>query len=197
MNLLAAALLPHRNRLRLVALPALDGLTGISSRCVFDEGYAAAVASSAVADHPLSVLLVDVDSLTHYNDTYGYRRGDDALRIVAGCIAGMPLRRGDLAAHYGGASFGIILPMTDVNGAAKVGYRLRTEVAGRKLEHRDSVYGLVTLSIGIGTLSGRRLRTADGPARLIAMAETGLRCAKENGRNRIEHSETAPGLRVA
>lgn len=61
----------------------LDALTGIPGRR--ELGFRAEEAIDEVhnSGEPLCVLLLDVDGLAHYNDTYGTNAGDVALRTLA------------------------------------------------------------------------------------------------------------------
>ena len=65
-----------------------DGLTGVNNRAAFDARLAEAFDRSARYRHPLSVLLLDVDSFKAFNDTFGHQAGDEVLEAVATTVAG-------------------------------------------------------------------------------------------------------------
>ncbi len=62
------------------------------------------------------------DHFKLYNDNYGHIVGDDCLKQVATCLAESGCRPADFIARYGGEEFGVILPMTDIQGAITVAH---------------------------------------------------------------------------
>jgi diguanylate cyclase (GGDEF)-like protein len=128
----------------------------------------------------LSLLMLDVDNLKHYNDQHGHLRGSFLLREMAGLFTAH-VRSWDLVAKYGGDEFTVILPQTDLGGARTVAERLRAAVEEHTfpLAHR----GQITVSIGIASFP------ADGQttSALIGTADRALYLAKQRGRNLAEH----------
>ncbi|GAB7191532.1 hypothetical protein NUM3379_22400 [Kineococcus sp. NUM-3379] len=165
----------------------LDGLTGIANRVAFDEHLQRAWELPAAAGGPLSVLFVDVDHFKAYNDTYGHLRGDEALRAVAGALAGACGDEAALAARFGGEEFAVVLPGTSTGDALAVAERVHREVRRLRVEHRGSpVRPWLTVSIGIATA---RSRSGLRPADLLTAADAAVYAAKAAGRDR---TATAP-----
>ena len=131
---------------------------------------------------PLSVLMVDVDNLKHYNDRNGHLRGSHLLREIAQLFA-KQVRSWDLVAKYGGDEFTVILPQTDRTGASTVAERLRAAVE----EHVFPLAppGSITVSLGIANYP----EDGDSVTGLIEAADRALYLAKRNGRNRVVGSE--------
>ena len=163
---------------QLRSLAETDGLTGLLNRRVFDVRLEAAVEECNV-DHPLSLLMIDVDRFKAYNDHYGHTAGDECLRAVAGCLRQLRTRPGDVVVRYGGEEFAILLPDTDGPGAVAVGERLRRLLHEANLPHAASELGKVTVSVGVGTMLSRR-----DPSWLINLADDALYASKTGGRNR-------------
>lgn len=168
---------------QLRSLAETDGLTGVLNRRAFDEAFAHEASRSARDGLPLSLLMIDIDWFKPYNDTYGHPAGDECLRQVSRCLTGCVKRPADTVARYGGEEFSVILPGTDAAGA-----RVVAEEFGRRLEelaicHVGSPLGRVTVSVGIATGSGRRLRTEYSS--LLTAADSALYAAKAQGRNRV------------
>ncbi|MCL6692872.1 diguanylate cyclase [Pseudomonas sp. R3.Fl] len=182
---LAAAreeLLRANDQLRVLA--AQDALTGLANRRSFDETLATEARRCAREGAPLSLLLVDIDHFKRYNDSYGHQAGDDCLQVVAGLLAACVRRPGDLVARYGGEELAVILPSTDSAGAEAVARAFLQRLAGERLAHRESPFGVVTASVGLATAPAT---VAGGQEwQLVNAADRALYRAKAGGRNRLE-----------
>ncbi|MCW3059458.1 MAG: diguanylate cyclase, partial [Capsulimonas sp.] len=97
-------------------------------------------------------------------------------RILQSCV-----RNEDLVARYGGEEFVLILPSTDVHGAAVIAERCRAAVESAEWPHRQ-----VTASFGAAMLTV----TMETPAQLIVAADSALYDAKHSGRNRVSLAPT-------
>ena len=171
----------------LARLSLTDGLTGVANRRHFDQRLRGEWARAARDGTPLALLLADVDHFKRYNDTYGHQLGDRCLALVAGALREHSGRASDLVARYGGEEFAVLLPNTDLDGAAAVGERLRAAVAALAIPHSASSAGpIVSLSLGAATMRP----SPDVPeTTLIATADGALYRAKETGRNRMALAE--------
>ena len=165
----------------LAALATTDGLTGLKNHRAFQESLAANFESGVRYQHPLSLLLIDVDNFKQYNDAFGHPAGDEVLKQVAQTILAAS-RSADFVARYGGEEFVVILPNTDAAGAMEAGERVRRAVAERIWEQRD-----ITISIGAVSLTPA---TPSG-AQMVASADKALYLSKERGRNRVTFAEAA------
>lgn len=161
----------------------IDGLTGLHNRRALDDRLEAELRHAVRREHPLSVLLIDVDYFKKYNDHYGHLMGDEALRQVASALRNCMLRPVDLAARYGGEEFVCMLPDTPLEGAMLVGERLREQLAELAVPHAASeISSLLTVSIGAAAKSARLDLE---PKPLLALADAALYEAKRAGRNRV------------
>jgi diguanylate cyclase (GGDEF)-like protein len=106
-------------------------------------------------------------------------------------VAGALRRVSDLAARYGGEEFALILPDTDLAGAARVAERVRDTVAQLRIAHEDSPAGLcISISGGVAVTLGTATETA--VQELIAAADEALYQAKHLGRDRMVcHSDAS------
>jgi len=171
----------------LARLSLTDGLTGVANRRHFDQRLRDEWARATRDGTPLALLLADVDHFKRYNDTYGHQLGDRCLALVAGALREHSGRASDLVARYGGEEFAVLLPNTDLDGAAAVGERLRAAVAALAIPHNASSAGpIVSLSLGAAT-THPVLEIAE--TTLIATADDALYRAKEAGRNRVALAE--------
>lgn len=166
----------------LEALAITDALTHLANRRHLDQ-YLTAEWRRGMRDHtPLSLLLLDVDKFKAYNDTYGHLRGDSLLKQVAEAAQDVVTRTGDLVARFGGEEFAIVLPNTCNEGAMEVAEQVCEAVRKRRLPHKATPLGYLTISVGCATLVPQRGQHA---ATLIQLADDALYAAKKSGRNQV------------
>ncbi len=174
---------------RLEALARQDALTGLANRRTFDEMLPQYYRRARQARESFTIVMIDVDRFKLYNDRYGHPEGDDCLRQVGAAIAASIRHAQDIAARYGGEEFALLLPETDEDSAALVADRIRQSVERLAVEHKDSPYGIVTISAGVCSIA---IDAADeGPDTLLRYADLALYAAKNAGRNRVARSSTA------
>jgi diguanylate cyclase (GGDEF)-like protein/PAS domain S-box-containing protein len=165
---------------RLHTLATTDRLTGVNNRGAFNDRLSEEFDRAVRHDHPLSVVLLDVDHFKQFNDTFGHPAGDAVLQRVADLLQDT-VRGTDFVARYGGEEFAVLLPDTDYGGAMVLAERLRRAVAGGSWDKRP-----VTISVGVSTLSPT---TADAAA-LVQEADQALYRSKQAGRNRVHHGSS-------
>jgi len=108
-------------------LSRTDALTGLQNRRAFREELVRELSRARRQRRPLAALYIDVDDFKQLNDREGHARGDEALAAVAAALIAT-LREIDIAARLGGDEFCLLLPDTDLAGAAAVAARLREQV---------------------------------------------------------------------
>lgn len=158
-------------------LSALDFLTGLSNRRVFDT-VLESMLEEASDDETVALAMIDIDHFKPFNDTLGHQAGDAALKDVAASLDRVA-RAQDLVARYGGEEFAIVMPDTPAVSLAMIGARLRAAVESTAIAHPASPTAKqITVSVGIahGTAG------TSGEA-LVAAADRALYQAKRNGRN--------------
>ncbi|GIE97622.1 histidine kinase N-terminal 7TM domain-containing diguanylate cyclase [Paractinoplanes rishiriensis] len=132
------------------------------------------------ADRQSSLLILDIDHFKRVNDTYGHRAGDQAIRAVAGILAGA-IRGDEIAARYGGEEFVVVLPDTDPARAVARAEEIRARCAATPV---PTDAGPLTVTISLGVAAGR-----NGDAEyVLEAADQALYRAKQSGRNRVEES---------
>ena len=165
---------------QLAALATTDGLTGIKNHRAFQEKLTEEFERCVRYQHPLSILLIDVDKFKNYNDDFGHPAGDEVLKRVAAAIREAS-RNTDFVARYGGEEFVVVLPDTDATGAMETGERVRRAIAEQTWERRD-----ITVSIGAVSLT----QATASAAELVESADRALYLSKERGRNRVTSAES-------
>ncbi len=162
-----------------------DGLTGLTSRKLFDERLGREWNRSIRAGTPIALVLLDTDRFKGFNDRYGHSEGDLVLRAIADCIARCAQRPGDTNARFAGEEFAVLLPETDMTGAAIVAERIREAVEALAIPYEGSAAGRVTVSVGV-TMA--RPVAGEKQGSLVARADIALTAAKAAGRNMIGRS---------
>jgi diguanylate cyclase (GGDEF)-like protein len=160
-----------------------DGLTGLMNRRAFDEHLLRVWQQALRAGQSLALMMIDVDNLKSYNDTYGHQAGDAMIRNVAQILKTFARRPLDLATRYGGDEFSLVLfdlPLANVEDIAE---RARRAVSGSTPLISDGTPAqLVTVSIGVALVTPMLDRTPEGA---IQLADEALYEAKSTGRDRI------------
>ena len=150
----------------------LDSLTRLWNRGAFQRTLLEALAAAERAQHPLSLMLADLDHFKAYNDRFGHLEGDGILGRVAKLLK-ESARAGDYVARVGGEEFGVILPRTTKVNAIKLAERLRLAMDLHRVP--------LTLSAGVATFP----HDAHGYEPLVRAADRALYEAKRQGRNRV------------
>jgi diguanylate cyclase (GGDEF)-like protein len=172
---------------RLFNLATVDGLTGLIVHRHFQAKLEEEFRRAKRYDKPLSYLMTDIDHFKKFNDTWGHQTGDMVLREVARCVRGA-IRDTDIAARYGGEEFAIILPETDLEGAALFAERLRQKVESAVFAGPAGPLQ-VTISLGLSSVPHCQ---ADTTLEMIKLADEALYSAKHAGRNRVGVAPAAP-----
>ena len=163
---------------RIVERQALvDGLTGLANRRQADESLATELTRAERLGGPVALILADVDDFKTVNDKYGHPTGDIVLRDLAQTLW-ETVREIDVAARWGGEEFAVILPGTDLEGAAQVAERIRVTLAERMIVSADGVPLTVTASFGVAAATAPS--TAE---QLIDAADGALYRAKRAGKD--------------
>jgi len=162
-------------------LAALDPLTEIANRRVFDEQIVKEWQRMSRCSSPLSLIICDVDFFKDYNDTYGHQAGDRCLQKVAHAISKAAQRSQDVVARYGGEEFVVLAPDIDLPGMVKIGEMIRTHIQELTILHESSsVDTLVTVSVGVACSVPHYTGSSDA---LLGCADAALYEAKSQGRN--------------
>lgn len=156
----------------------LDGLTSIYNRLYLDEHSVKLFQQAQRAEVPLSVLMIDIDYFKKFNDMYGHLEGDNCLRAIAKTLSASTERPIDLVCRYGGEEFCCLLPETNKRGAEKIATKMCDAIASLEIEHTESPYKKISISIGIAVSSEDSAHIIE----VMNYADKNLYQAKLNGR---------------
>jgi diguanylate cyclase (GGDEF)-like protein len=163
---LALALELRRVRQELERLTYTDALTGAFNRRYLERILPTEKERAERFDHPMGLLMFDLDGFKEINDHFGHALGDKVLMAFADALS-QTVRRIDIVIRYGGDEFLVVLVETDEEGAARAGERIREEVERRLNDSPSLPEGwAIRVSVGLavwqpGDDVGEKLREAD------------------------------------
>ena len=172
----------HKNKEeKLRDLSYLDPLTNLSNRRYFDENFARVWLQGQRTRSQIAFIMIDIDFFKQFNDSYGHQAGDVCLIKIAETLKDNIKRPGDIVARIGGEEFAVILPDTSKEGVIQVAEQLRHNVQALKIPHCDSIYNVITISLGIAITTPDN--ECHASSMLHKMADEALYQAKQSGRN--------------
>jgi diguanylate cyclase len=168
----------QQNR-RLEELGRIDILTGLANRRHCFAEAVAELARYRRTRRPASLMILDVDQFKTINDRYGHPVGDEVLcglaRVLRACCRAI-----DTPARHGGDEFMLVLPETDLHGAAELAERIRAQLSSFRIERAPDLR--CTVSLGAAE-AGPDVHDLDT---WIQRADAAMYRAKAGGRDRFE-----------
>lgn len=161
-----------------------DELTGVLNRRGFLQIANTELVRAHRYNHPVGMILLDMDHLKKVNDTYGHAAGDLALQEISKHCK-LNIREIDVLGRWGGDEFVILLPESDFNATMNVAKRLQQSICDHSIQVSGQEIKL-TISAGVA-LAEKNVVTID---ELFRNADAALYLAKAAGRNRIMVNET-------
>ena len=158
-----------------------DKLTGLANRRSLDEFLDALVTIFPEENKSFSLIIADVDHFKYYNDTHGHQMGDLVLVSIASILKNS-IRRGDLAARFGGEEYVVILPNSSKENAVIIGNKLRSAISDQNIQFQNQQpMGNLTCTFGVATYPD----DADTKELLLKRADECLYDGKARGRNKV------------
>jgi diguanylate cyclase (GGDEF)-like protein len=168
---------------QLQQLTIVDPTTKLANRHSFEDCLNFEWQRLIREQHPLSLIWGRIDEFELYQDTYGKIAKDSCLQLVADALRELAQRPSDLASRYSEEEFAILLPNTDLGGAAFVAEKIRCAVADMEIPHAPSATNQhITISFGVATTIPQREHS---PEQLVEAAKNALEEAKILGSDRV------------
>ena len=162
-------------------LASKDSLTGLNNRRHLLELAQQELDRSYRYQHPVSLLLIDVDNFKNINDSYGHLTGDLVMTVFSDFLK-KTLRSVDIIGRFGGDEFMVVLPETSLETALKTGERLCSLIQN---EACQTDAGNVKITISVGVSGENTVKKGADIYMLIDQADRALYQAKSLGRNQV------------
>jgi len=158
-----------------------DSLTGLLNHSTILNVLSQELSRAERSNHPVAVLIADLDHFKRINDTYGHPVGDVVIRETAQRLR-ETARLYDHVGRIGGEEFLIVAPTCDVEVLREFAERLRMAISDTPF---DTPSGMLSVTVSIGAtvwVAGHPLSSD----LLCKMADYALYRVKSHGRNGIE-----------
>jgi diguanylate cyclase len=141
----------HDNYLQIMETTSHDEMTGL-----LDKNGLYATLQEAVQDadnHPMSMILMDIDKFALFNDAHGKIMGNAVLKHI-GKLSGNFFKGTDIVSRLESDKFIIVLPKTASMYGIKIADELRKKIAALSLKKKASMTAAkFTVSMGISEIS--------------------------------------------
>lgn len=165
-------------------LSITDPLTGCFNRGYLMDFLPKEINRSIRYNHPLSIIMCDIDHFKKVNDTHGHQAGDVVLKSFASILNDAVREGSDWVSRYGGEEFLVVLPETGLENGIKTAERLRKRVSETEIDIGNKKIK-ITASFGVASFDPQKNREMSTDS-LINLADQGLYQAKTEGRNRVK-----------
>ncbi|WDD98558.1 GGDEF domain-containing protein [Thalassomonas actiniarum] len=155
-----------------------DHLTRIANRRHSFETGQHMLNQAVSLNHPMSLIVFDIDHFKQVNDSLGHETGDQAIVQVVEKSKEC-LRKQDHLGRIGGEEFLLLLPGTRQGKAVEIAERIRAKVATARVGVEPDI---IDLTVSLGVVCAREEKNLQD---LINRGDKALYQAKAGGRNQV------------
>ena len=155
-----------------------DEITGLINRKYFYETLQEEYIKHK--NNSLALIILNIDDFKLYNQLYGYKEGDIALKNIAHIIKTAVGQKG-IVSRYSGKEFAIILPFYDILSAKNLAENIRKQILNMNKKSKDYPLKALTVSGGICAIP----HSANTVKQLVDNADMAVYHAKRRGKNLI------------
>jgi diguanylate cyclase (GGDEF)-like protein len=153
-----------------------DSLTRLHNRRSFFKTLKRETERAQLDLKPLTLVMIDIDTLKAVNDRDGHQAGDEVLRRIAGLVQDSA----DPVFRYAGDEFAVVL-FADVDAGYRIAEEIRKHVESTTIEVSDTRDVRVTVSIGVA-----QLEPGTDVDQLLSRVDQAAWQARMRGGNRAE-----------
>ena len=157
------------HNLELENMSMRDELTQVFNRRYLFDRLERELDTARGFQRPLAYIAIELRSLAHLNDTFGYEVGDQVLaafgRFLMDCT-----RASDIPARVSGNKFGVILPDTSKRGAYTMVERFAQSLSTASLMEDERLDGALVVSFGVSGYPWG----AEGAGAIVRQAEIAM-----------------------
>jgi diguanylate cyclase (GGDEF)-like protein/PAS domain S-box-containing protein len=157
-----------------------DHLTGLFNRRYLEETLERELLRAARKQLSLGIIMLDVDNLKRFNDTWGHAAGDEILREL-GTLLLRHVRGEDIACRNGGDEFIIVLPDASSEVTRERAELIRELAKQIHLQFEGQSLAAVTISLGIAVFPEHGASSTE----ILKAVDGALYRAKHEGRSRV------------
>lgn len=156
-----------------------DSLTNLWNHGYFQHILQEELEKAKATQHPLTLMMLDIDDFKVYNDMLGHQAGDNILKELSSLLRNQS-RKMDFVCRYGGEEFTMILPYTEKKEAFSIAERLRQDIQKYPFTKEELLPNKqITVSLGLASFPADGLTASE----VIAYSDKALYRAKHNGKN--------------
>ncbi len=182
--LLSNCTVPIIDKARLERLALVDELTQVYNDRYLLPRLRDEVQRAVRTSSPLAVCVLDADNLKELNHNHSFNAGDRLLQRLADRMRSL-LPSSFRIVRRGGGTFVILMPQTDAEGGLEHAERVRADIAEQHIGVAEGVRITQTVSAGVAGWDSH-----ERALELLQRADTAMREAKSDGRNRCTLSPT-------
>jgi len=157
-----------------------DPLTGLFNRRYMEESLERELHRVTRNQHPLGVIMIDIDHFKDFNDNFGHDAGDTVLRELSGLLRSK-IRAEDIACRYGGEEFVLILPEASLEITRRRAEALREAVKRLELKYKGQPLNSISISAGVAAFPNQ----GQAGGEILRAADVALYGAKHAGRDQV------------
>ena len=170
---------------------AIDPLTGLLNRKGLEKHIDEEMRDCIHGRRRASILMIDIDEMSKYNDSFGIERGDECIRTVAEYICQIILRNTDTICRLSGGRFIVFMEGGSDMEPVSLAEKIRSNIERRRIpQGRRASNPFLTVSIGVASCIPKYESSF---TEMYDEAEDALFEAKERGRNVTVYDEQVYG----
>lgn len=155
-----------------------DPLTKVYNRTAFNDHLELEYRRWIRSQHPLRVVVFDIDKFKSINESFGYLAGDKALKIIARTIH-KELNKTDTLARFAGEEFILLLPERCDNECHQLIQQIQRNIARLPFKFRDKN---ITITLSGATTA---FKESDTPEIVLDRLYRALQEVKKYGPNQL------------